>query len=150
MRWIYLFAYLFCLFYILLLPLGGYRGYRPEIIRYDTFLPVTLILIFLFMYGCIQIFTYFKWKNWMVYAPFVLICLVFTIKDKPGFYQNETERAMLLQISEDTHQKVMLPYPVQVISWHPLKDEAASVLIGKMLYKYHVTDKPKVFFCNSN
>lgn len=149
MRWIYLFTYLFCLIYILLLPLGGYRGYRPEIIRYDTFLPVTLVLIFLFTYGSIQIFMNFQNKKWFIISPFVFICLVFAIKDKPGFYQNEAEKAMLIRISADSHQTVLLPYPVQVISWQPLMDESSSVLIGKMLFKYHITDKPKVFFCNS-
>ncbi|MFK7970414.1 MAG: hypothetical protein AB8F95_08610, partial [Bacteroidia bacterium] len=31
--------------YLLLLPFGGYRPYRPYIIRYDTFLPGTIIMI---------------------------------------------------------------------------------------------------------
>lgn len=36
----------FSLFYILLLPLGGYRDYRPNVLRHDTILPITLSLIF--------------------------------------------------------------------------------------------------------
>ena len=39
---------LFSLIYILLLPLGGYRDYRPNILRYDTIMPITLSLFFVF------------------------------------------------------------------------------------------------------
>lgn len=39
---------LFSLLYFLLLPLGGYRNYRPNIIRYDTAIPVTLCLMYLY------------------------------------------------------------------------------------------------------
>ncbi|MEL7163709.1 MAG: hypothetical protein AAFN92_23320, partial [Bacteroidota bacterium] len=41
-----LFRYLllFAVLYVLLLPLGGYREYRPGIVRYDTILPLTLLL----------------------------------------------------------------------------------------------------------
>jgi hypothetical protein len=39
---------IFSICYVLLLPLGGYRIYRPDIVRYDTFLPVSLALIFIF------------------------------------------------------------------------------------------------------
>ena len=39
---------IFSLFYILLLPLGGYRAYRPNILRYDTIMPITLSLMFIF------------------------------------------------------------------------------------------------------
>ncbi len=39
---------IFTLVYILLLPLGGFRWYRPNAIRYDTFIPVTLAFVFMF------------------------------------------------------------------------------------------------------
>lgn len=44
-KWIGIFA----LIYILLLPLGGYRPYRPNILRYDTIMPLTLCIIYLFV-----------------------------------------------------------------------------------------------------
>lgn len=37
---------IFCIAYILLLPLGGYRFYRPVILRRDTHLPILVIIYF--------------------------------------------------------------------------------------------------------
>ena len=39
---------LFALIYLLLLPLGGYREYRPYIIRRDTFMPIWMLLFFFY------------------------------------------------------------------------------------------------------
>jgi hypothetical protein len=44
LMWIGIFTFM----YIMLLPFGGYRPYRPRIIRYDTFMPVTIALIYYF------------------------------------------------------------------------------------------------------
>jgi len=44
LKWIALFAFI----YILLLPLGGYRPYRSNILRFDTVMPIT-ICFFTFM-----------------------------------------------------------------------------------------------------
>lgn len=44
LKWIGVFA----IIYIILLPLGGFRGYRPNIIRYDTIMPITIGLMFAF------------------------------------------------------------------------------------------------------
>jgi len=54
LKWIGLFS----LFYILLLPLGGYRPYRPNILRYDTIMPLTVCLIY--FYG---LSSYFLLRN---------------------------------------------------------------------------------------
>lgn len=47
-RWIIILT--FSTLYLLLLPLGGYRDYRPYIIRYDTFIPITITMIYICLF----------------------------------------------------------------------------------------------------
>ena len=58
---------LFSLVYILLLPLGGYRNYRPYILRYDTIIPITLCLMFIF--GKTTTFILKNFKNKILITP---------------------------------------------------------------------------------
>lgn len=39
---------IFTVVYLLLLPLGGYRPYRPNILRYDTLIPITIALLYFY------------------------------------------------------------------------------------------------------
>jgi len=58
-KWIGLFA----LIYILFLPFGGYRDYRPNILRYDTILPITISLVFIFAKTTIFILRHYPIKQ---------------------------------------------------------------------------------------
>lgn len=48
-HWILLFSAI----YIILLPFGGYRPYRPLIIRYDSALPVSCLFIFYYVHSSV-------------------------------------------------------------------------------------------------
>ncbi len=39
----------FSVLWLALLPVGGFRSYRPLVLRYDTLLPVTLVAVYLFV-----------------------------------------------------------------------------------------------------
>jgi hypothetical protein len=39
----------FSILWLALLPFGGFRSYRPLVLRYDTLLPVTLVAVYLFV-----------------------------------------------------------------------------------------------------
>jgi len=83
MRWIGVFA----LIYILLLPMGGYREYRYNIIRYDTFMPVTICLMFIVGKTTLFLFQNLKTKKIWSYSLLVLtVAVLFTNADS----QNST------------------------------------------------------------
>ena len=78
-KWVGIFAFL----YIVLLPFGGYRIYRPNVLRYDTIMPITLSLIFIFGISTFFILktTSNKQKTW--YVPIVAVILViFTVTNQ--------------------------------------------------------------------
>jgi hypothetical protein len=67
------FILFFMLIYLLALPLGGYRSYRPFILRYDTFLPITLMLVFLFARSSLYLITCLKERKWKMYMGSLIL-----------------------------------------------------------------------------
>ena len=113
-KWIGIFA----LIYILLLPLGGYRPYRHNILRYDTILPITICIIFAF--GISALYLIKKMSNlqrtW--YVPMIIgVLLLFTINDDGLFDKNQCERKALKEIAESRDTLVRLNTNCTVLSW---------------------------------
>ena len=142
-KWIGIFA----LVYILLLPIGGYREYRPNVLRYDTLLPVTLCLIFMF-----GITAFFLVKNLSVrhkkwYIPLIIgILLFYTINDEQHFDKNKCERLALKEISESKSDTILLKDDCLVLSWGKIKKPEDSRLISDLLCKWNVTKVRKFYY----
>ncbi|WP_156126425.1 hypothetical protein [Hymenobacter sp. DG25B] len=73
LRWVGWFA----LGYVLLLPLGGYRVYRPYLLRRDTVLPVILALVAFYGISSYYLLTYLPARAKAWYAGAVLVFGVF-------------------------------------------------------------------------
>jgi hypothetical protein len=143
-KWVALFAAI----YILLLPLGGYRSYRPFIIRYDTFMPVTILIFFTFVLSTNYVLTQFKFQRgriWYV-STLAIILLVFTINDIPDITQNDCERAALEVIAQSPEEEVILSHNCGITSWETIHKPEDSYYNGQMLYLWNITDKPKTFY----
>ncbi len=141
-KWILLFSVI----YILLLPLGGYKVYRPMIIRYDTFLPVTICVFFVFGSSTFLLLKHLSGKNNSVYLiSLILVLAVFTISDEPAFDKNDCEKQALEKISGSDENKVVLHCDCTVISWDKMSDSKNSELIGALLFQWNITDELKTF-----
>ncbi len=142
-KWIGLFA----LLYILLLPLGGYRPYRPRIIRYDTFMPVTIALIYFFG---ISTFTLVKWslgKTKKIYLLMITIVLLFfTFADFEGLTENRCERNAFKKIASAKGPVVEIPENCNVLSWNPSNDYKDSEKRSELLYFWNITNERKLFY----
>ena len=142
-KWIGLFA----LVYILLLPLGGYRSYRPYVLRYDTILPVTLGLMFVFGQTSLFILKNLPGKQKYWYAPLLMAVLfIFTNADRPGFDKNRCEREAILQIASSPEKVVRLDDDCKVLSWNIVGQPQESVLKIRLLKIWGVVDEDKLFF----
>ncbi len=67
-------------FYVCSLPLGGYRPYRPDIIRYDVVIPLSLAYIFFYGISSIYLLQIYKYIKY----PIIVLVLFLTVKDLPG------------------------------------------------------------------
>ncbi len=148
LKWIGLFS----LCYILLLPLGGFRGYRPNILRYDTIMPITIAIIFIF-----GISTYFliiniskKYKTLYTIGVTILL-LIFTNADQfdnPESYV--CERQAIEYIAQSNEQIVLLNSDCPVMAWDIISDFTQSERNAKILFYWNVTPEKKYYFQKDN
>lgn len=138
---------IFSILYILLLPLGGYREYRHNVLRYDTLMPVTISLIFLFGASTLFILNHLSKPGKRWYIPVISgVLLLFTINDEPRFDKNQCERNALREISESTSTIVPLTGNCTVLSWVKVIRPGDSQLNGDLLVLWNITIERKLFY----
>ncbi len=80
---------LFSVVYLLLLPFGGYRSYRPYIIRRDTLQPLLCVLFFVWGLSTVYILKNARSTKRIGYAIVIsIICMYYTFSDKIPDYTN--------------------------------------------------------------
>lgn len=137
----------FSMIYILLLPLGGYRNYRPNILRYDTILPITIGLIFCFGITSLTLIKTLTKYHLRWYLPLIAIVLfIFTNADAPHFKMNECEKNSLIEISEAKEKIIELKNDCPVLSWKKITRPQDSELNAKLLLKWRIIKEPKLYF----
>lgn len=145
-KWIGFFA----LIYILLLPLGGYRDYRPYILRYDTIIPITLSLMFIFAKMTMFIMRNFSNRNkyWYILLP-VFAIFVFTNSDEPKFDKNTCERNAISQIAGSKEPIVKIDDNCTVLSWTIIENPQESELKTKLLKIWRIINDDKLYYQKS-
>ncbi len=137
----------FSITYILLLPLGGFRPYRPHILRYDTILPITLGLIFLLGISTTFVvqLVHSKLRNAYILVIAAVI-LVFTLADEPKFDGNACERAALEKLSVANSEIVKLSADCSVVDWRPITDPEKSEANAELIYRWGITDRVRLYY----
>lgn len=137
----------FFLLYIVLLPFGGYKEYRPHILRYDTIMPVTIGAIFMYGSSAFLLLKSFRGRQKVLYCVLILgISCVFTIADEPKFGKNECEKLALKKISESPEDIVPLNSDCTVVSWEKISNPKSSALNGELLKKWRITSEAKQYY----
>ncbi|MFN8166838.1 MAG: hypothetical protein U0X76_11915 [Bacteroidia bacterium] len=139
-KWILLFA----IIYILLLPFGGYREYRPNVIRYDTIMPVTLMVIFLFAGTSLYILSQPIISIGKYYLVPLAACLILTLADAPKFNTNIKQREAITAITTSTDSVVYLKEDYLLLSWQKIKDAEDSKINVELLRIWNIEAKPYV------
>ena len=142
-KWIGLFA----LVYILLLPLGGFREYRPNVLRYDTIMPITLSLIFVFGTSTLYILKKITAKQKLWYIPIIVaVLLTFTIADEPNFKKNSCEKQALKEIAESKKNIVKVNCACSILEWHTIQKPEQSEMNSQLLLKWNITREKKLYY----
>ncbi|RYF87639.1 MAG: hypothetical protein EOO03_10290, partial [Chitinophagaceae bacterium] len=128
-------AAIFSVIYLLLLPLGGYRPYRPYIVRYDTFIPVTICLMFLVGASTLYILTSSKIKARNFYlATVITILAVFTVSDDTftdPYYR--CEKDALRKIAASAENEVAIDNQCWILAWTAFQNPGDSETSSQML-----------------
>jgi len=143
LKWIGIFSLLF----LLLLPWGGYREYRPNIVRRDTLMPVFLCLFWFF--GLSSLFLARNLRGFfqkIFWAGLLGFLCIFTFIDEFRFNDNACEREALEQIAMSKEVVVPLEAGCKVMSWDLPSDPASSEWNARLLEYWGVTGGKKLFF----
>jgi hypothetical protein len=136
--------------YIVLLPLGGYKHYRPYTIRRDTFGPVTLALIYFYALSSYFIIKQVQLRyKWAWYAVLSVFILIFTNADISPLDRNDCERGALKTLRESTEEVTLLKDECTVMGWEPIRDYGSSGLNAEMLEYWGVTEGKKLYYQGS-
>lgn len=138
---------LFSLVYIILLPLGGYRSYRPNVLRYDTLIPVTLCLMFIFAKTTFFIIKNLAIKQRMWYIPLIIIVLaIYTNSDESGFGGTTSEREAIKQIVQSPEPIVKITDISTVASWRIFYNPEDSRIQAQLLKRWGILKENKLFY----
>jgi hypothetical protein len=145
----YLWVLIFCLLYILLLPIGGYRDYRPFVLRYDTILPVTIAIFYIYISGSISIANILRGKMKTIYiSVIILVAIAFLNADRPNFKDNLCEKEALNLIAATSSDSISLNCDCKVIAWNKQTSFKENTQNSVLLYKWGITKKLTAFSNN--
>lgn len=143
LKWIGIFA----LLYILLLPFGGYRPYRARIIRYDTFMPITISVIYFFGASTWFLVNHFRSKRKRNYiAGLIAVLLILTMADLEGLNKNLCERMALKKMADSTEKVVALPKDCFVLDWENNYTPEETEKEAKLIHYWNITSEKKLYF----
>ena len=137
---------IFTIFYILLLPLGGYRPYRPNILRFDTVMPITISLFYIYGMSTYFLIENIKKRKGVYYGIIVIFILIFTNADRSKLNENECEKQALITISNSDKKIVPIINDCKVISWEPIADYKQSKLNSELLIIWNITNETRLYY----
>lgn len=146
LRWLGWFA----LFYVLLLPLGGYRDYRPLILRYDTVLPIVIGLVGFYGASTVYLLAQLAGRARRWYLGGVLLVAAIFANSDLGFYpgdDNIGERQALEKLAHAGSAPVVpLPEDCAVLGWEPFGAPRESLAAARLLQYWGVTKEVKLYY----
>lgn len=133
--------------YLLLLPLGGYREYRPLIIRSDTALPITCLLIIMFSYisQTLMLNLNIEFQKYLKVA-LMLIAFYFVQLDELPHHHNFCQKEEIKKISESKADCIQLRKDCTIMSWYIFGDCEDTKVQSDVLYLWNITDRPVAFY----
>jgi hypothetical protein len=135
------------LLYVLLLPLGGYRDYRPFILRNDTALPIILVLFYLLAYSTFILINGLNKSVKYFYLVFIFIFLFVNI-DADGIdkNRNKCEKMALQTIAESNENVVKINKNCTVMDWGLSVKPEDSKWNAILFYHWGITKKVQLYY----
>ena len=142
-RWLVLFS----VFYLLLLPIGGYRPYRYYIVRYDLVMPIILCFILIWGYTAFYLTQHLSGRLQRWYISYVVIVLlIFTAADGAEFDKNSCERLAIRKIVEAKVDPVFLQEDCSVAAWEKTLAPELSMYNAEVLVRLGVLKDKKLYY----
>ncbi|NVO84157.1 hypothetical protein [Hymenobacter terrestris] len=137
----------FSVVYMLLLPLGGYREYRPHIIRRDSIMPVLLGLMALYGATTYYLGHHLTGRRRLSYLGWAAALGIFyTVSDNSWHYPtNACQREALETLDGSSKLTVELPQSCPIMTWSPASTYAESDISAQLLDYWNITPGKRQF-----
>lgn len=136
---------LFIVIYCFLVPFGGCRSYRPNMLRSDVSLPMISFMLVFIIYSTLRIFILSKsWLGFVYFIGYVSISAVFFDKDILPEYTNKQEKEALLFIQNESKKgntQIVVPIQCPIIAWGKIEIFQHSRLNANFLLKMNVVNR---------
>lgn len=137
----------FCFLYIVLLPLGGYRKYRPLVLHIDTILPVFLGLIIGYGITTMQVLKSLDGRiKYLYYGLLGVFIYVYVNADLEIKKTNNCEQEALYALASSDSDIVALSCDCRFLSWEKVTVPEFSHEYAEMLNYWNVTDTLRLFY----
>jgi hypothetical protein len=140
----------FALVYVALLPLGGYRNYRPLILRHDSILPITVGLIGCYALSASYLLRQLRGRPQQWYGvAVVIVAIIFTNADRklqPKNNNGRERQALAVLARAGATPVVRLPQECTVLSWSPIARPYESVTNAELLKHWGITQRPTLYY----
>ncbi|MBC6612748.1 aminopeptidase P N-terminal domain-containing protein [Hymenobacter sp. BT507] len=133
--------------YIALLPFGGYRTYRPYLLRRDTVMPVTLCLMYLVGVSSLYIIYCKKFLHIRFYISYLFLLIAFySVNDISNLKENNCEVDAQRIIAKSPDKIVHLEQNCSVMDWGTITDYKRSEEQSKMMKFWNITKEEKLYY----
>ena len=144
-KWILIFS----LIYLILMPLGGFREYRENILRYDSIMPITIGLIYLYGASSFYLLKSIKRKKTQYAVFLIAFFLIFTNADRSELNNSNNEKLALKEIQNSEKEIVVLKNNCSVLAWGTLYTPNESSTNADMMVKWNITSKRTLYYFDS-
>lgn len=137
---------LFITTYFSLLPLGGYRPYRPYILRYDTLIPVTLLIVYLVVYSMVFILnqkTNLPFLKYYIVLPILFIAFMTIADKKIAKEENACQHRSLYALNKNKKDTILyVSRECNLGTWQEsdLNDPYTQEMLTTLFKKWHVIE----------
>lgn len=147
LKWIGIFSAL----YLLLLPLGGYRPYRPNILRYDTFMPITIALLYFYGKSSLFLLQNLKLKSRTIYLTGLLaLFAIYVNSDRLETEDYRCERKSLEFLVNSPDTITILSTDCNIMSWGDIfANPKRSEMNAEILQFWGITKDKKLYYQDS-
>ena len=143
LRWIVILTSI----YTILLPLGGYRVYRPFIIRWDSYMPVNLCLFYFYGLTSLYLINNIKPKFKVVYITAIaMFLIVFTVVDKTDYYSSWCEKESLNFLANSPDKVVLINSDCSIMAWGKITNPDDSRFNTQYLKYIGVLKDDKLYY----
>ncbi len=137
----------FITIYTLALPLGGYRFYRPNIVRRDLYAPVSVCIVLYWIMTTVHVIKMLRpGYKYLYHISLAAVLAHLAVTNFNGVPDNSCEREAIKKIAASKEKIVVLDEQCPVMSWFKITDYKESREVTGMLRRWKVLNEEKYFY----